>query len=171
MARKQAAGNWPMTAGPGRDMVPADTWTRSLPSLLFKARLAIAALAVAGCGQRQVPPAATAPAPAPRPPAPAPAPAPAAPSYTLIITWLAPGEPPSTTQTAFHDAASCGRARDGALAEGQRLAADAAAAFTAATAKFEATEHRFIGAAPIGVAAPPPVMAPVPKVIAFCAGS
>ena len=141
-----------------------------LPISRFKAGLAIAALALTGCGQRQgVSHPAASPAPSPR--ASAPAPAATATAYTLIITWLAPGEPPSTTQTAFRDAASCGRARDGALAEGQRLTADAAAAFAAATAKFAAGEHRYIGAAAIGDENPPPVLTTGPKVIAFCAAS
>ena len=85
-------------------------------------------MALAGCGQRERPPT---PAPAPvRAAAPGAAPptTPAA-SYTLILTWLAVGEPPSTSQTVFHDAASCERARDAALAEGQRLASDAAASW------------------------------------------
>src|SRR5665213_2567855 len=91
-----------------------------------------------------------------RPPAPAPAPvaaaaagaappAPAAPTWTLILTWLTPDQPSATTQTIFHDAASCGRARDAALAEGQRLADAAAATFATARAKFESSDRRFVG--------------------------
>jgi hypothetical protein len=88
----------------------------------------------------------------------------------LNLTWLTPNQPPATTQTLYHDAASCGRARDAALAEGQRLATEAAATFAAANAKFAAGEHRYVGQTLLsGDAAP---AAPVvPKVAAFCAAS
>jgi hypothetical protein len=138
--------------------------------------LAVAAIALAGCGQRQSQPQSE-PTPAasatPRaPPASARPPAPAAPqaTFTLILTWLAPNQPPATSQTIFHDAAACGHARDAALAEGQRLASDAAAAFAAASAKFAAGDHRYVGHTLLSGDAEP--TAPVvPKVAAFCAGS
>jgi hypothetical protein len=140
--------------------------------------LAAAVIALAGCGQRQsqpqnepTPAASATPAalPAPaRPPASPPAAAQA--TFTLILTWLAPNQPPATSQTVFHDAAACGRARDAALAEGQRLASDAAAAFAAASAKFAAGDHRYIGHTQLSGDAEP--TAPVvPKVAAFCAAS
>ena len=137
--------------------------------------LAAALIGVAGCGPRQSQPAPqaaatpappVAPAPA-RPGAPPPAPQP---TFTLVLTWLAPNQPPATTQTVYHDAASCGRARDAALAEGQRLASDAAATFAAANAKYQGGEHRYVGQTLLsGDAAPAPPV--VPKVAAFCAAS
>ena len=111
--------------------------------------------------------AAPTPAPSPSPRSPAPA---LQPTSTLIITWLAADEPPSTSQTIFRDAASCARARDAALAEGRRLASDAAAAFAAASAKFAAAEHHYIGETPLG-GADPPILPAGPRVTAFCAAS
>ncbi len=132
------------------------------------AALALAAIALTACGQRQRPPT---PAPAPIvAAAPGAAPPPAA-SYTLIITWLPTDQSPSTSQTVFHDAAACERGRQAALAEGQRLASDAAAAFATASAQYAATAHRYVGETAIGATDAPPVMAAVPKVTALCAGS
>jgi len=130
--------------------------------------MAAASVALAGCGQRERPPA---PAPAPVPAA-APGAAPPAaprPTFTLVLTWLTPNQPPVTTQAVFNDAAACGRARDAALAEGQRLADTAAASFAAARAKFESSDRRFVGQTQLGggVEPTPPAIA---KVSAFCAG-
>ncbi len=130
--------------------------------------VALAAVALAACGQRQRPPT---PAPAPVPAAAPGAAPPPATAYTLIITWLPADQPPSTSQTVFHDAAACERGRQAALAEGQRLASDAAAAFAIASAKFAAGEHRYVGETAIGATDAAPVMAAAPKVIALCAGS
>jgi len=38
-------------------------------------------------------------------------------SYTLTQTWLVPGQPPATSQTAFSSAAACDGARRRALAD------------------------------------------------------
>lgn len=127
-----------------------------------------AASGLAGCGQRERPPA-PAPAPVPAAAAGAAPPAPQRPTWTLILTWLTPDQPPVTSQTVFHDAAACGRARDGALAEGQRLADAAAANFATARAKYESSDRRFVGHTQLGgdVEPTPPS---VSKVSAFCAG-
>ncbi len=132
----------------------------------------LGALCLAGCGQssRQAPPTSgpvTTVAPAPSPPA-TPAPPPG-PIYTLVLTWLTADQPPATTQTIFHDAASCGRARDAALAEGQRLDTNAVASFAAARARYASGAHRFVGRTPLD-GEEPPVPPVVPKVSAFCAG-
>jgi hypothetical protein len=145
------------------------------PGRITAAALATVLIGLAGCGQPQSPPApqasATAPPPAPTavraPRTPA---GPPQPTFTLILTWLAPNQPPATSQTVFHDAATCAHARDAALAEGQRLATDAATSFAAANQKFQAGEHRYVGQTLLsGDAAPTPPA--VPKVAAFCASS
>ncbi|MEO8926947.1 MAG: hypothetical protein ABI306_07265 [Caulobacteraceae bacterium] len=121
-----------------------------------------------GC-QRQTPPTPVA-ATAPTPPAAAPAASPTPlPTYTLVLTWLAGDQPPATSQTIFHGADACAKARDAALAEGQRLADAATAAYAIALAKYQAVGHRYVGNTELS-GDPPPAVPTVPKVAAFCAG-
>ncbi|MEO7026821.1 MAG: hypothetical protein ABI056_04620 [Caulobacteraceae bacterium] len=141
-------------------------------------RLAIAAalLTTVACDRsqpaRQAPPPVVAvarPLPTALPPAPPPPPAP---TVTLVLTWIIPEQPPQTTQMVFHDQGACERARDAAIAEGQRLAKEAGAA-SPAGAKAPAPERHYVGGTLIS-GAPPPMAAPPtppPRVAAICAGS
>ena len=147
--------------------------------------IAAAVLAIAlGCGlvscndqQTDTKPA----APAPAQPAAIQAPPPK-PVVTLILTWMNADQPPQTTQTAFHDLASCVQARDAAIAEGRRLALEALATQptvqSTAQPSDQAAGRRYLGRTllPADAGAPPPAPAPtispnVPKVAAICAST
>lgn len=139
-------------------------------------------LAFGACSERQTPSPATSPPPVGAPsneavPAQVPAPtAPAAqPTYTLILTWMNADQPPQTTQTVFHDLASCTQARDAAIAEGRRLALEAMATQPPAPDKASASSRRYIGTALLPTDAAPAVPASspasAPKVAAICAAA
>jgi hypothetical protein len=154
-------------------------------TLAKASRLAIAAAAQAitlgcllvACDDRQGDP--KPPAAAPSQPAAA-QPSPPRPAATLILTWMNADQPPQTTQTAFHDLASCVQARDAAIAEGRRLALEALAGqpTTPPTAQSndQTVNRRYIGRTLLPVdsnSPPPPAQAPpqVPKVAAICAST
>jgi hypothetical protein len=109
----------------------------------------------------------------------APVPAPPKPAYTLIMTWMYGGQPPQTTQTAFHDETACDQARDAAIAEGRRLALESIGDTppTAVKSPPPAT-RRYIGSAVLpsddALSPPPTASAPLsaaPKVAAICAAT
>ena len=104
------------------------------------------------------------------------------PAVTLILTWMNADQPPQTTQTAFHDLASCAQARDAAIAEGRRLALEALATQPTAQPMAQPNDQtagrRYVGRTllPGDVGAPPPATAPtnipnIPKVAAICAST
>ncbi len=142
-----------------------------------------AILLLSGCSERQAaatapPPPAAAPA-SPNPsaaattavaaPSPAPPAAPRA-TWTLMVTWMSPQQPASTSQTIFHDADACEKARQAALAEGARLQTEAQAANTAAETRYQSGQRRYVGHTLLaGDAEPTPQSAPT--VAAFCASS
>lgn len=122
-----------------------------------------------GCGRNGPSPGTPAQAPAV-----AAAPSPPSPTYTLVMTWISGQQPPQTTQTVFHDPASCDQARDAAIAEGRRLALEALATAPPTTAAPASPPRRYVGStmlpsdAPATAAAGAAVPAP-PRVAAFCA--
>ncbi len=83
---------------------------------------------------------------------------------------MPPDQPPQTTQMGFRDLAACERAREEAIAESRRLAAEAGAPARPAAP----TERHYVGNTLIsGAPPPPPSAAPIaaPRVAAICAGA
>ena len=170
-------------------------YLRPAPGGLSPGSLAlVTALALlSGCGERQAaaptspaPPAAqtavaqTAAAPAASPvastlagPAAVPATAAAAtarPTWTLMVTWMSPQQPAATSQTVFHDAASCEKARLAALAEGARLQTEAQTSNAAAETRYQSGQRHYVGHTLLAGDAEPTPEQP-PTVAAFCAAS
>jgi hypothetical protein len=134
--------------------------------------LALAAACTEHQSEPPTPSSSPASQPAQSPTTPTPAPKP---TYTLIMTWMTGDQPPQTTQTVFHDLASCAQARDAAIAEGRRLALEALATPPATADKPAPVTRRYIGSAllPSDATASAPASAPaaVPKVAAICAAA